>query len=172
MIKILFNKIKTIKRNKKEVKIGENTRILTSWLNFGSEPYLIEIGANCTITSGVKFITHDASIDVMFNYLKKNRKENGYKYEKLGKIKIGNNCVIGVNSIILAGVEIGNNCIIGAGSVVTKNVPDNTVIAGNPAIKICNLDEYSKKIEKKIVRIEEKNKKESILNYLMYINSL
>ncbi|RJQ80687.1 MAG: N-acetyltransferase [Desulfobacteraceae bacterium] len=40
---------------------------------------------------------------------------------------------IGSNATILAGVSIGQNSIIGAGSVVTKNIPDNTIVAGNPA---------------------------------------
>jgi acetyltransferase-like isoleucine patch superfamily enzyme len=47
--------------------------------------------------------------------------------------KIGNNCFIGINSIIMPGVTIGNEVIIGAGSVVTKNIPDNCIAAGNPA---------------------------------------
>ena len=46
---------------------------------------------------------------------------------------IGNNSVIGVRSIILPGVKIGNNVIVGAGSVVTKDIPDNSIVAGNPA---------------------------------------
>ncbi len=48
-------------------------------------------------------------------------------------ITIGNNVWIGGHCTILPGVTIGNNVIIGAGSVVTKAVPDNAVIAGNPA---------------------------------------
>src|SRR5271157_2291103 len=40
---------------------------------------------------------------------------------------------IGTSSTILCGVTIGENAIVGAGSVVTKDVPDNTVVAGNPA---------------------------------------
>lgn len=40
---------------------------------------------------------------------------------------------IGANSTILPGVKIGKNCLIGAGSVVTKDVPDHSVFAGNPA---------------------------------------
>lgn len=43
-------------------------------------------------------------------------------------------CFIGANSIILKGCTIGENSIIGAGSVVTKNVPDNEVWGGNPAV--------------------------------------
>jgi acetyltransferase-like isoleucine patch superfamily enzyme len=48
-------------------------------------------------------------------------------------VVIGNNCWIGQNAVILKGVIIGNNCVIGANSVVTKDVPDNTIVAGNPA---------------------------------------
>jgi len=46
---------------------------------------------------------------------------------------IGNDCFIGMNSIILKGTKIGNNLIVGAGSVVHKSFPDNVIIAGNPA---------------------------------------
>ncbi len=40
---------------------------------------------------------------------------------------------IGSNATIICGVTIGENALIGAGAVVTKNVPANTVVAGNPA---------------------------------------
>lgn len=52
---------------------------------------------------------------------------------KKGKIKIKNKAWIGFNSIILKGVSIGEGSIVGAGSVVTKDVPDWTIVAGNPA---------------------------------------
>jgi len=48
---------------------------------------------------------------------------------------------IGINSTILPGVTIGENSIVGAGSVVTKDVPDNTIVAGNPAKFIKRIDE-------------------------------
>lgn len=47
--------------------------------------------------------------------------------------RVGENCFIGGNSLILPGVEIGDNCVVGAGSVVTKSVPPRSVVAGNPA---------------------------------------
>jgi acetyltransferase-like isoleucine patch superfamily enzyme len=40
---------------------------------------------------------------------------------------------IGAGATILPGVTVGENAIVGAGSVVTKDVPDNAVVAGNPA---------------------------------------
>ena len=59
--------------------------------------------------------------------------------------KIGDNCFLGMNSIIRPGTTIGNNCIVGAGSVVGGVYPDNVVIAGNPAKVICTLDEILSK---------------------------
>ncbi len=43
---------------------------------------------------------------------------------------------IGSNATILCGITIGENALIGAGAVVTKDVPANTIVAGNPAKKI------------------------------------
>lgn len=49
-------------------------------------------------------------------------------------ISIGKNCFIGMRSIILKGVTIGDSCIVGAGTVLTKDMPDNHIACGNPAI--------------------------------------
>lgn len=55
-------------------------------------------------------------------------------------VVIGDNVWIGENVCILPGVEIGNGCIIGAGAIVTKSVPDNCIVAGNPAKIIKEFD--------------------------------
>jgi maltose O-acetyltransferase len=57
-------------------------------------------------------------------------------------VTIGNMVFIGAGSIILPGTSMGDNSIIGAGSVVTRDIPPNTVAAGNPARAICTIDEF------------------------------
>lgn len=49
------------------------------------------------------------------------------------EIKIGKNCFLGCNSIILKGTVVGDGCVVGAGAVVCGKFEDNCVIAGNPA---------------------------------------
>ncbi|HIT15429.1 MAG TPA: acyltransferase [Candidatus Avimuribaculum pullicola] len=56
-----------------------------------------------------------------------------WKYSSHKAVIIGDNVWIGERSRICKGVTIGNNCVIGANSVVTKDVPDNCIAAGNPA---------------------------------------
>ncbi len=102
----------------------------------------IEIGDKCQITRNVTILAHDFSYSVcrsVYNNLPQNS----------GITVIGNNCFIGMNSIILMGSKIGDNVILGAGSVVSGNIPSNSVVAGNPAKVICTLDEYYKKRCKK-----------------------
>jgi len=50
-----------------------------------------------------------------------------------GRPEIGDNVYIASNSTVIGGISIGNNVIIGAGSVVTKDVPSDSIYAGNPA---------------------------------------
>lgn len=56
------------------------------------------------------------------------------------EIRIGKNCFIGCNSIILKGTVLGDNCVVGAGAVVSGEFEDNCVIAGNPARVIRKLE--------------------------------
>ena len=57
---------------------------------------------------------------------------------------MGDDVWIGGNSVILPGITIGNNSVVGAGSVVTKDVPEDVVVAGNPAKVIKNITEQEK----------------------------
>ena len=51
----------------------------------------------------------------------------------LGSLKLGNNVIVGPNSVIIGPVRIGDNVLTGEGSVVVKDIPNNSVFAGNPA---------------------------------------
>ena len=65
--------------------------------------------------------------------------------EKALPIHVGDNCWFGANVSVMPGVTIGNGCVIAAGSVVTKDVEDNSLVAGVPAqiIKKINQEKAS-----------------------------
>jgi acetyltransferase-like isoleucine patch superfamily enzyme len=105
--------------------------------DFGSEPYLIEIGNHCQITTGVLFRTH-GGVWIM--------REKYPTSDFFGKIKIGNNVYIGNNAIILPGVTIEDNVIVGGGSVVTKSVPQGVIVGGNPARIIGTVEDWESKM--------------------------
>lgn len=116
-------------------KVGKNCRFYS--LNFFSEPYLIEIGDNVIISGDVNFVTHDGGI-----YLFKEEKKD--LFGNFGRIRIGNNCFIGIGSTILPNVEIGDNSIVGAGAVVANSFPEDSVIAGNPGKAVFRTSVYKK----------------------------
>lgn len=126
--------------------IGEKVRAFSPITS--SEPYLISIGNNVTISTGVKFVTHDNSAIKIF--------ENGT--DIIGSIEIGNNCFIGMNSIILPGVKLANNTIVGSGSVVTKScLIEGKIIVGNPARVVSDVKDYKNKYEDFVFDFRNKN---------------
>jgi acetyltransferase-like isoleucine patch superfamily enzyme len=83
----------------------------------------VRIGDNTMIASHVQITTstHDYTV-------------RPYRdCRKSAPVTIGRNVWIGTGAIILPGITIGDNAVIGAGSVVSKDVPENTVVAGVPA---------------------------------------
>lgn len=118
--------------------IGERTYIFSDELET-AESYLVSIGSDVMISSGVRFTTHDASACYYIPGAS----------DLFGRIRIGNHCFIGMSAIILPGVTLADYCIIGAGSVVTKSfLEPGSVIAGNPARKICTVEELRTRNEK------------------------
>ena len=122
------------------MKIGERTIIYVPIKTMidESRPWLIEMGDDVKISERVSIITHGFDWSVLKGVY-------GEILGSSGKVTIGNNVFIGVNSTILKGVTIGNNVIIGANSLVNKDIPDNCVVAGNPARVIMSLEEYYEK---------------------------
>lgn len=108
----------------------------------------ISIGDQVVISSEVRILTHDFSVNKAIAYMKKNQKA---EIKKVGFVKIEDGAFIGLRTTIMPNVKIGKGAIVGACSVVVKDVPEFTVVAGNPARHICTLKEYSEKVLKDIL---------------------
>lgn len=92
----------------------------------------VTIGDNCMIAPGVHLYTATHPIDPV-------ARNSGVEYAK--PITIGHNVWIGGGAIINPGVSIGDNAVIASGAVVIKDIPNNTVVGGNPAKIIKTIDQ-------------------------------
>lgn len=145
LMKVYYCKIKKDKvayARRVGVRMGKNCQILAKVPEcFGTEPYLVKCGDHVDITSGVSFLTHEGGM-WCYRGLKVSESEMAlYK-----PIVVGNNVMIGVDSLIMPGVHIGDNVIIAGHSVVTKDVPSNTIVAGVPAKPISSMDKFVEKL--------------------------
>lgn len=98
----------------------------------------VEIGAYTLLAHGVQVFDNDSHpIDPdlrVRDYLTILGREPGQRpLIPSAPIYIGERCWIGINVLILKGVSIGNGSVVAAGSIVTSDVPQNTLVAGNPA---------------------------------------
>jgi acetyltransferase-like isoleucine patch superfamily enzyme len=138
------------------VHIGQDCDILNGIKDFGTEPWLIEIGQRVTVAQGVLFFTHDGA-NRIFRLAIQGSSPWGNRF---GTIRILDNCFIGAHAIIQPDVQIGPDSIVGAGSVVTKDIPSQMVVAGTPAREICTLSEYIERYKCKMLPIRSTNRQD------------
>lgn len=147
------------KKNQNNVKLGKDVKIFDFTNLYGCEiddnskiGSFVEIqknayiGKNCKISShtficeGVHigdnvFVGHNVTF-INDKYPRATNEDGSLQSEDDWKVEetfVGNRVSIGSSSTILCGIKIGDNAMIGAGSVVTKDVPENTLVAGVPA---------------------------------------
>lgn len=108
--------------------IGEDVGLVNVTLD-SLFPFMIEIGSNVLITHAT-VLAHDAS-PVVFG-----------DETRVGRVKIGDRVFVGAGAVMLPGVEIGSRSMVGANAVVSRDVPANSVVAGNPARVVANVDDW------------------------------
>lgn len=114
---------------KATVVVGSHSRLNGVYVHAQAS---IRIGKNCVIAAGVNIIDSNGH-----ELLSPNRTTGRDRPEP---IEIGQNVWIGINAIVLKGTRVGNNSVIGANSVVSGSFPENSLIVGNPARLVKQLD--------------------------------
>lgn len=125
------------------MRIGEETVIYAprNCVIDETRAWMITMGRNVQIAAGVTILTHGYDWSV-FKGL------TGEVLGSAGKVVIGDNVFIGMNTTILKGTTVGSNVVIGANSLISKDVPDNCVVAGNPQQIVMGISQYHEKRKK------------------------
>ncbi len=95
--------------------IGEGCRISHKALLDKANPRGIHIGRYTGVAFGAAILSHD------------------FVHNRHLDTWIGERCHVGAGAIIYPGIRIGDGCLIAAGSVVTRDVPEGSIVVGNPA---------------------------------------
>lgn len=118
--------------------MGENSRVTTPLI--GVRFHKVSIGRNVIVMPGCLMmsaggitIEDGAMIAANVQLISNNHDLSERQVITCQPIRIGRNAWIGAGATILPGVTIGANAVVGAASVVTKDVPADTIVAGNPA---------------------------------------
>ena len=128
------------------VRVGDRAWFLaTSVATWGSEPFLITLGDDVTVASGVRFINHDGTV-LLF------RREHP-DIDLVGPITVGDRVFIGLGATIMPGVTIGGDCVIGAGAIVTRDVPAGSIAVGQPARVVSTIDAWWRKNQGRLTHV-------------------
>ena len=125
-----------IRGDVEEIRIGENSNVQDLSVLHADPGHPLKIGKNVTV--GHKVMLHGCLI--------------------------GDNSLIGINSVILNGAKIGKNCLIGANSLITEGmeIPDNSLVMGSPGKIIRQLtDDEIEAVKQNAIRYQENWKKYS-----------
>lgn len=109
---------------KARIQIGSGTAISDNFTISSNE--LIRIGKNCLMSYRVSILDHDHVTGLGVNPVTSG-------INKGEPIEIGDNTFVGTGVVIMRGVKIGKNCVINANSVVMRSFEDNCIINGSPA---------------------------------------
>lgn len=128
------------------------------------EPYLVKLHNNVVLAANVSLITHDILNDMLSRKIGKEPGEVLSKYN-MGTIEIYDNVAIGSDTTILFNTKIGPNAIVAAGSVVTKDVPEGTIVGGNPAKVIGYVDDLIEKRKRNTDALINTDNFEKVVSY-------
>jgi maltose O-acetyltransferase len=122
------------------LRIGERCDLQRPFELDPSHCWLVQIGDDVTFAPDVHVIVHDAST------------KSAVGHTRLAPVRIGSRVFVGARTMILPGVRIGDDVVIGAGSVVSRDIPSDTVAAGNPARALGSLESYQERTRERFER--------------------
>lgn len=108
----------------------------------GKDYSLLSLGEHVVLSRNVTLLTHDYSIAAGFRAVGDDLSHEAYY---LKPITIGRNSFVGANATILPGSVVGSDCIVGAGTVVKGNIPDDSIVIGNPSKIIGSTKEWAER---------------------------
>lgn len=107
----------------------------------GTDPSLLSLSDGCVISSGVRILTHDFSIDRMA----RETDDDGAEHVLIAPVHVGKRCFVGAGSILLPGAHLEDGVVVGAGSVVRGRIGQNSVVIGNPAQVVSDTKAFAEK---------------------------